>query len=62
MFIGGSPTDALPKRIRFVAPGERWITYRDELARMGGIVEAFVVGAEVRSPSVQCTPHSRRTA
>lgn len=46
--------DALPTRIRFVAPGESWNTYRDKLARMGGIVEAFVVGAEVRSPSVQC--------
>jgi hypothetical protein len=46
--------DMLPTRIRFVAPGERWTTYRDELARMGGIVEAFLVGAEVRSPSVQC--------
>ena len=46
--------DVLPKRIRFVAPGESWTTYRDELARMGGIVEAFVAGAEVRSPSVQC--------
>ena len=46
--------DVLPKRIRFVAPGESWTTYRDELTRMGGIVEAFVVGTEVRSPSVQC--------
>lgn len=45
---------SLPKQARFVAPGERWDTYRDKLARMGGIVEAFVVGAEVRSPSVQC--------
>jgi hypothetical protein len=44
----------LSRRIRFVAPGERWNTYHDKLARMGGIVEAFVVGAEVRSPSVQC--------
>ena len=44
----------LPTRVRFVAPGERWVSYRDELARMGGIVEAFVVGADVRSPSVQC--------
>jgi hypothetical protein len=44
----------LPKQARFVAPGERWDTYGDKLARMGGIVEGFVVGAEVRSPSVQC--------
>src|SRR5262249_7703146 len=46
--------EALPRRVQFVAGGERWATYRDELARMGGIVEAFVGGAEVRSPSVQC--------
>jgi len=46
--------DVLPRRVQFVAPGERWPTYRDELARMGGIVEAFVSGTEVRSPSVQC--------
>jgi len=46
--------DVLPRRVRFVAPGERWATYRDELARLGGIVEAFVSATEVRSPSVQC--------
>jgi hypothetical protein len=46
--------DMLPVRARFVAPQESWATYRDELARMGGIVEAFVAGHEVRSPSVQC--------
>ena len=46
--------DVLPRRVRFVAPGESWPTYRDELARMGGIVEAFVSATEVRSPSVQC--------
>jgi PGM1 C-terminal domain len=44
----------LPTRLRFVAAGETWETYRNEFARMGGIVEAFVCGAEVRSPSVQC--------
>ena len=44
----------LPRRVRFVAPDESWPTYRDELARLGGIVEAFVSGTEVRSPSVQC--------
>ena len=59
----GAPEDAtldqwiravLPSRIRFVAPGESWVTYSHEFARMGGIVEAFVSGAEVRSPSAQC--------
>jgi len=44
----------LPKRARFVAPAESWAAYRDKLARMGGIAEAFVVGTDVRSPSVQC--------
>jgi hypothetical protein len=44
----------LAQRIRFVAPGETWETYRHEFARMGGIVEAFVEGTEVRSPSAQC--------
>lgn len=46
--------DVLPTRIRFVAPDATWTTYREEFARMGGIVEAFVSGDEVRSPSVQC--------
>jgi hypothetical protein len=44
----------LPHRLRFVAPGESWETYREEFARMGGIVEAFVDGDDVRSPSAQC--------
>jgi hypothetical protein len=44
----------LPHRVRFVAAGETWETYSHEFARMGGIVEAFVSGAEVRSPSAQC--------
>jgi hypothetical protein len=46
--------EVLPSRLRFIAAGQTWETYRDEFARMGGIVEAFVAGAEVRSPSVQC--------
>ena len=45
---------ALPDRLRFVAPDESWETYREEFARMGGIVEAFVDGDDVRSPSAQC--------
>jgi hypothetical protein len=59
----GAPTGAalgpwirstLPRRARLVASGQTWDTYRDEFARMGGIVEAFVEGADVRSPSAQC--------
>ena len=44
----------LPHRLRFVSPGESWDTYRQGFARMGGIVEAFVEGDDVRSPSAQC--------
>ena len=44
----------LPHRLRFVAAGESWQTYSHKFARLGGIVEAFVDGEEVRSPSVQC--------
>jgi hypothetical protein len=44
----------LPRRIRFEAPGETWEHYRHKFGEMGGIVECFVEGAEVRSPSVQC--------
>jgi hypothetical protein len=59
----GAPTGApltqwvreeLPVRARCVAADESWADYRAEFARMGGIVEAFVDGAEKRSPSVQC--------
>ena len=46
--------DMLPIRARFVSPDATWDVYRDELGRMGAIVEAFVSGHEVRSPSVQC--------
>lgn len=52
--LDGWVHDMLPIRARFVSPDETWETYRAELARMGGIVEAFVTGREVRSPSVQC--------
>ena len=45
---------ALPTCVRCVAADERWEAYSHEFARMGGIVEAFVDGAEVRSPSAQC--------
>ncbi|AHG92576.1 hypothetical protein J421_5041 (plasmid) [Gemmatirosa kalamazoonensis] len=48
---------ALPARARCVAPGETWESYRAKLARMGGIVEAFVEHGDAGSacsPSVQC--------
>jgi hypothetical protein len=59
----GAPDDAslrswiraeLPARTRFEAAGERWERYAARFGVMGGIVEAFLEGEEVRSPSVQC--------
>ena len=44
----------LPARIRFEAAGESWERYAAKFAAMGGIVEVFLEGEEVRSPSVQC--------
>ena len=44
----------LPRRIRFEAHGETWEHYYHKFTEMGGIVECWVEGDEVRSPSVQC--------
>ena len=44
----------LPRRVRFEAYGETWERYCHKFTEMGGIVECFVEGEEVRSPSVQC--------
>jgi hypothetical protein len=46
--------DELPGRIRFEAKDETWEHYCHKFAEMGGIVECWVEGKEVRSPSVQC--------
>ena len=46
--------DELPRRIRFEASDESWERYCHKFTEMGGIVECFVEGTEVRSPSVQC--------
>src|SRR5215207_9231801 len=46
--------DELPKRIKFEANGETWERYCHKFGEMGGIVECWVEGGEVRSPSVQC--------
>ncbi|HET7481129.1 MAG TPA: peptide ligase PGM1-related protein [Rubrobacteraceae bacterium] len=46
--------DELPKRIKFEANGETWERYLHKFAEMGGIVECWVEGEEIRSPSVQC--------
>lgn len=41
-------------RLEFAAATENWESFHSKLAQMGGIVEAFVDGDEVTSPSVQC--------
>jgi hypothetical protein len=46
--------DELPGRIKFEAKDETWEHYCQKFAEMGGIVECWVEGGEVRSPSVQC--------
>jgi hypothetical protein len=46
--------DELPERIRFEAEGETWERYGRKFEEMGGIVECWLEGEEVRSPSVQC--------
>jgi len=45
---------SLPSQLHFEADNETWDSYRAKFAAMGGIVESFVAGEEVRSPSVQC--------
>jgi len=44
----------LPKRAQFECAGETWESYAAKFRGMGGIVEEFLEGDEVRSPSVQC--------
>src|ERR687894_451279 len=46
--------DELPGRIKFEAAGETWERYERKFEEMGGIVECWLEGEEVRSPSVQC--------
>lgn len=43
----------LPERLRFEATGLNYATYARKYAELGGIVEAWVDGAEKCSPSVQ---------
>lgn len=40
-------------RIQFATPPDTWDSYAGKLASMGGVVEQFLGGEEVRSPSVQ---------
>ena len=46
--------DELPRRTKFEAEGESWERYGRKFEEMGGIVECWLEGREVRSPSVQC--------
>ncbi len=46
--------DELPVRIKFEAKDETWERYCNKFGEMGGIVESWIEGGEVRSPSVQC--------
>lgn len=41
------------RRLRFVAEGERRDRFFTKFAEMGGIVEEFIEGGEIRSPSAQ---------
>lgn len=52
----------LPHRLRFEAAGETWARYAAKFATMGGIVEEFLEGDDVRSPSVQCRVDPLRRA
>jgi hypothetical protein len=54
--------DELPHRIKFEAKSETWEHYCHKFAEMGGIVECWVEGGEVRSPSVQCRINPLREA
>lgn len=44
----------LPARLRYDDPTLDWERFIDQFGRMGGIVEAWVRGTDVCSPSVQC--------
>jgi len=43
----------LGDRLRFVAPDQTWDAYREKFDEMGGIVEEFLDGTNVCSPSAQ---------
>ncbi|MBV9455848.1 MAG: ATP-grasp domain-containing protein, partial [Rubrobacter sp.] len=52
--LAGWVQDELAHRIRFESPTETWERYQQKFTEMGGIVESFIEGEEIRSPSVQC--------
>lgn len=46
--------EQLPRRLKYEAHSETWEHYSAKFQEMSGVVEAFVDGADKRSPSVQC--------
>lgn len=46
--------EELPRRVEFESASETWERYGRKFREMGGIVECWLEGDEVRSPSVQC--------
>jgi hypothetical protein len=44
----------IAERTRFGTPGEEWESFCAKLRQMGGVVESYLEGDAVRSPSVQC--------
>jgi hypothetical protein len=51
--LAGWVRSRLPRQLAFEARGMTWDAYRAKLRSMGAVVEAFVEGAEKRSPSAQ---------
>jgi hypothetical protein len=45
--------ELLPQQLRIVAAGLSYSVFLEKFASMGGIVEAFVAGEDIQSPSVQ---------
>ncbi len=43
----------LPRRAVFASPPDTWENYRAKLITMGAVVERFVTGSQIRSPSAQ---------
>lgn len=43
----------LPRRAVFASPPDTWENYRAKLLTMGAVVERFVTGSQMRSPSAQ---------
>lgn len=51
--IEGWIDQELPRRLRFESDGQDWERYSAKFSEMGGVVESWVVGEDLRSPSFQ---------